>query len=273
MKKLIAVILALTLAANLASCSKAESKTEPAELVVFAAASLTETLTEIIELYKQVAPNISIIATFDSSGTLKTQIEQGADCDIFISAAQKQMNQLDIEMDEDKNPDRLDFVLHETRLNLLVNQVVLVVPEGNPKNIGSFDDMAQALRDGNALMCMGNSDVPVGQYTSEILAYFGLDENSLADKGLITYGTNVKEVTTQVAEGAVDFGVVYCTDAYSANLTVADSAGEDMCSQVIYPAAVMKSSKNVDAAKAFLEYLQSDEGASVFKKVGFEMAG
>ena len=108
-------------------------------------------------------------------------------------------------------------------------------------------------------MAMGNSDVPVGQYTQKILAFYGLDEEELARAGKISYGTNVKEVTTQVVEGSVDCGVVYCTDAYSAGLDVMDSATPEMCGQVIYPAAVMKESANAEAAQAFLDYLGGEE--------------
>ena len=121
-------------------------------------------------------------------------------------------------------------------------------------------------------MCMGNSDVPVGQYTQKILAFYGLDEEALAKAGTITYGTNVKEVTTQVKEASVDCGVVYCTDAFSAGLTVVDSATKDMCGQVIYPAAVLNVSKNPEAAQAFLDYLTGPEATAVFESVGFSPA-
>lgn len=116
---------------------------------------------------------------------------------------------------------------------------------------------------------MGNSDVPVGQYTQKILAYYELDEAALAAAGTVTYGTNVKEVTTQVKEASVDCGVVYCTDAFSAGLTPVDYATAEMCGQVIYPAAVLNVSKNADAAKAFLDYLQTDAAMAVFENVGF----
>jgi molybdate transport system substrate-binding protein len=116
---------------------------------------------------------------------------------------------------------------------------------------------------------MGNSDVPVGQYTQKILAYYGLSEEDLAKAGTITYGSNVKEVTTQVKEASVDCGVVYCTDAFSAGLTVVDSATAEMCGQVIYPAAVLNVSKNPEAAQAFLDYLQTPEAMAVFEAVGF----
>ena len=242
---------------------------EPVELIVFAAASMTETLTELGNTYMAQNPNVTIQFNFDSSGTLKTQIQEGADCDIFISAGQKQMNQLDITADAEINTEGLDFVLADTRFNILENKVTLVVPEGNPKGIESFDDLAAKLKDGSVLLAMGNSDVPVGQYTQKILKYYELDEEALAAAGLLTYGTNVKEVTTQVSEAAADCGIIYCTDAFSAGLTIVDSATKDMCGQIIYPAAVLNVSKNVEAAQAFLDFLKTPEASAVFEKVGF----
>ena len=239
------------------------------ELIVFAAASLTETLNALGESYTAEHPEVTFRFNFDSSGTLKTQIQEGADCDLFISAGQKQMNQLDITASADVNKDGLDFVDADSRVNLLENKVVLCVPEGSDKGIDSFDALAEHLKAEDILFCMGNSDVPVGQYTQKILAYYDLDEAALAAAGVITYGSNVKEVTTQVTEGSVDAGVVYCTDAYSAGLTPVDEAAKEMCGQVIYPAAVMKAAPNADAAKAFLAYLQTEEAMTVFEGVGF----
>lgn len=247
----------------------AEPEAEPAELIVFAAASMTETLTQIAELYKAVAPNVALTFNFDSSGTLKTQIQEGADCDLFISAGQKQMNQLDITAKPEVNTDGLDFVLEGSRINLLENRVTLCVAEGNDKGIDSFETLAEKLKSGEVLMAMGNSDVPVGQYTQKILAYFNLDEEALAKAGTITYGTNVKEVTTQVKASSVDCGIVYCTDAYSAGLTPVAYATAEMCGQVIYPAAVLKVSKHPEAAQAFLDYLTTPEAMAVFEAVGF----
>lgn len=273
-KKLLSIVLAMAMVFALAACSSndeqkdADDNKAREEVVVFAAASMTETLNQIKETYEK-DHNVTLTFNFDSSGTLKTQIQEGADCDLFISAGQKQMNQLDITADKEVNTEGLDFVASDSRVNLLENKVVLVVPEGNPKGIKGFDDLAAKLADGSVLMAMGNSDVPVGQYTQKILSYYKLDETALANAGTITYGTNVKEVTTQVAEGSVDCGIVYCTDAFSAGLTVVDSATKDMCGQVIYPAAVMKNAKHADAAKAFLEYLQSDAAMKVFENVGF----
>ena len=285
--KLLALLLAGVLAASLTACgstgggsSAAPDSSAPAtsapdepeptgEIIVFAAASMTETLNEIKTTYEAAHPGVTITYNFDSSGTLKTQIEEGADCDLFISAGQTQMNQLDIEAAPSVNTDGLDFVDSATRLNLLENKVTLCVPDDNPKSIESFDDLAEAFQAGDVLFCMGNSDVPVGQYTQKILAYYGLDEITLANEGLITYGSNVKEVSTQVKEGSVDCGVIYCTDAFSAELKVVDSATEEMCGQVIYPAAVLKNAPNHDAAQAFLDYLTTDEAMAVFETVGF----
>lgn len=271
----LALVLALTIA--LAACghpspagegSPAPDE-EPVELVIFAAASMTETLTQISAMYKDVAPNVTLTFNFDSSGTLKTQIEEGAVCDIFISAAQKQMNQLDASKGRDVNPDGLDFVEQGSRIDLLQNTVTLAVPEGNPKEVTGFDVMAEKLRNGEILLAMGNSDVPVGQYTQKILAFYGLDEEALAKAGSITYGSNVKEVTTQVDQASVDCGIIYGTDAHSADLTMVDMATKEMCGQIIYPAAMLNISENKDEAAAFLDYLQSDECMAVFTAVGF----
>ena len=282
----ICVVLLLVMALFGAACSSNNSSTpppaepsasenaavesaEPVDLIVFAAASMTETLEELSALYANVAPDVTLVFNFDSSGTLKTQIQEGAPCDLFISAGQTQMNQLDITAPDTVNTDNLDFVASETRINLLENRVSLVVPDGNPKGINSFDDMAEALSNGDILMAMGNSDVPVGQYTQSILEYFNLDEEALAATGVISYGSNVKEVTSQVSEASVDCGVVYCTDAFSAGLEIADYATTDMCGRAIYPAAVLKISENPEAAAAFLDYLTSNAAFSVFENVGF----
>ena len=255
--------------ASSAAASSEAASGESMELIVFAAASLTETLNAIAETYSAENPGVTFSFNFDSSGTLKTQIQEGADCDLFISAGQKQMNQLDSTASAEVNTEGLDFVDAESRVDLLENKVVLCVPEGSDKGIDNFDSLAEHLKAEDILFCMGNSDVPVGQYTQKILAYYDLDEAALAAAGVITYGSNVKEVTTQVSEASVDAGVVYCTDAYSAGLTPVDEATKEMCGQVIYPAAVMKNALHAEAAKEFLAYLRTDKAATVFESVGF----
>ena len=266
MKKLLAAAVAALFALSLAGCgtpaasaSTAETAGQPVELVVFAAASLTETLTQIADTYEAAHPGVTLTFNFDSSGTLKTQVEEGAACDVFLSAAEKQLDQL-----ED-----LGLVNAATRRDLLENRVTLCVPEGNPAAIQGFDDLAGRLAAGDVLLAMGNSDVPVGQYTQKIFAHYGLDEGALASAGVLTYGTNVKEVTAQVAQGSVDCGIVYATDAYSAGLTVVDTATAELCGQVLYPGAVLSGSAHPAEAAAFLDYLSTPEAMKIFASVGF----
>ena len=292
MKKILALLLCLAMVFCLFGCGQSEApaqepveesaqdaaeapaeeaaEAESVELIVFAAASMTETLNQIAGMYKEAAPNVELVFNFDSSGTLQTQIEEGADCDLFISAAPKQMNALDGSLDaEGGNADGQDYVLQGTRIDLLENKVALAVPEGNPAGIESYDDMVAGLQEGSIMLAMGNSDVPVGQYTQKIFAYYGLSEENLAAAGVISYGSNVKEVTTQVSEAAVDCGIIYGTDAYSAGLTVVDTATAEMCGQVIYPAAVLNITRHEAEARAFLEYLTGEEASAVFESVGF----
>lgn len=241
------------------TASAVETAADKTELVVFAAASMTETLEKLSTMYQSAHPEIKLTFNFDSSGTLKTQIEEGAVCDLFISAAQKQMNGLE----------EGGYINKDTRLDLLENKVALCVAENSKSGIQSYADMRSHLEAGDILMAIGNEDVPVGQYTQKIFSYFNLDEEALKKKGVLTYGSNVKEVTTQVSEGTVDCGIIYQTDAYSAKLTVSDTATEEMCGQVIYPAAVLSKSAHTEEAKAFLDYLRTEEASKVFEEVGF----
>lgn len=277
MKKAVAILLSVAMLMLMVACGSTSASTqetseevivldEPVELIVFAAASMTETLDQVIDLYKDVAPNVTIIPTYDSSGTLKTQIQEGAPCDIFISAAQKQMNQLDAaKAAEEGNEEGLDFVLSDTRVDILENKVVLAVPDDNKADIQRFEDLGT---DKLSLLCIGNEDVPVGAYSEEILTTLDILD-SLEASGKLTYGSNVKEVTSQVKEGAVDAGIIYATDAYSANLKVVDQASTDLCKQVIYPAAVLNITQNEAAAREFLDFLQSEEAMEIFESVGF----
>jgi molybdate transport system substrate-binding protein len=265
MKKALAIIAALAL---LVACGAAAAETAApqTELVVFAAASMTEALTQIAELYKTVAPNVTLVYNFDSSGTLQTQIEEGAEADIFISAGQKQMSALDVTASADVNPNGQDFVLQGTRFDLLTNTVVLIVPTGSDKGIASFEDVAT---DKVSLIALGNSDVPVGQYAQDVFTYLGLWDQLNADQK-ITFASNVKEVLAQVESAAVDCGVVYISDAVTGTgVTVVATAPEGSHKPVNYPAAVLKSTKNEQDAKDFLEYLKSDECSKVFTDIGF----
>ena len=275
MKKFISLLLALVMALSLVACGNNNAATDdqtPAETVeptVFAATSLTESLTAIGDKYMAENENVKISFNFDSSGKLYTQITEGAPCDPFISAAPKQMNQLDgtLKDDAEKNPDGLDMLVEGSRIDLLENKVVLAVAEGSDKGIDSFDRLAELLKSGDVMLAIGNEDVPVGQYTKKIFTYYEIDEAAIAEK--LTYGSNVKEVTTAVSEGAVDCGIIYASDAYSAGLTVAAEATADMCGQVIYPAAVLNNSAQQEAAAAFLAYLQTAEASAEFEKVLF----
>ena len=283
MKKYLSLVLALCLALSLTACGgskeepaqtetpaeTAETAAAPVAITVFAATSMQESLDAAIEQYKSVAPEVTVVMTYDSSGTLLTQIKEGASCDLFISAAPKQMNALDgsLKDDAEKNPDGLDYIVEGSRIDLLENKVTLAVPEGNPAGIESFDQLAELLKNGNVTLAIGNSDVPVGQYTQKIFAYYEIDEAAIASK--LTYGSNVKEVTTQVSEGSVDCGIIYGTDAFSAGLTVVDGATAEMCGQVIYPAAVLNCGEQPEAAQAFLDYLCTADALACFEGVGF----
>ena len=278
MKKLLSLTLAAALALSLAACGNpagtADSpapntgtpEAEAVEVVVFAAASLEASLTEIAGLYKKAAPEVALTFNFDSSGTLRTQIIEGAVCDLFLSAGQSQMNDLEA----GRNGTGADFVSPDSRMDLLENKVVLAVPDDNPAGIEAFTDLAT---DKLSLLCIGNEDVPVGSYSLEILDTLGIHIAQLEAEGKVTYASNVTEVANQVKEGAVDAGIIYATDANTHGLTVVDQATEDLCGQVIYPAAVMKSGgseASMAAAQAFLDWLHTDEGAvGVLEDVGF----
>ena len=183
MKKLISLLLALVMALSLVACGSKDGKKndEPLELTVFAAASLTESLTAIGDKYMAENKNVKIRFNSDSSGKLLTQIEEGAVCDLFISAAPKQMNALDgsLKDNSEKNPKGQDLLVAGSRIDLLENKVALAVAEGNPKGIDSFDKLADLLKNGDVKLAIGNSDVPVGQYTQKIFNFYSIDEAAI----------------------------------------------------------------------------------------------
>jgi len=255
MKKLLLVVLAAALCATvLAGCKKQE----PVTLNVFAAASLTESLNEIAALYKAKNPVVTLSFNYDSSGKLQTQIENGAEADLFISAAVKQMNTL------------VDggFVDTTTKKDLLLNRVVLIVPGNSGKGIVSYNDAAT---DKVSLIALGNSAVPCGQYAEEIFRSLGIWD---AIQSKISFGDNVKEILSQVESASVDAGVVYSTDVATAkgDVKIAAEAPAGSHAPVVYPAAVLKNTKDSNAAKAFLAYLSAPEAVAVFEKIGFIMA-
>ena len=225
------------------------------QLSVFAAASLTEALNEVSPQFGEA----EVLLTLGSSGKLRDQIKEGAQADVFISAAQKQMNDLE----------ELGLIDEASRFDILENKVVLVVPEGNPAGIERFEDLATHLEAGDILFAMGNQEVPVGAYTLKIFEYFGLSEDDLVARHLITYGDNVKAVTAQVSEGTVDAGVIYASDAFSAGLPAIAVATEEMCGRVVYPAAVLADSAQPDLASSYLRFLCGDAGRAAFGRVGF----
>ncbi|MEG1776109.1 MAG: molybdate ABC transporter substrate-binding protein [Clostridia bacterium] len=256
----------LTILLILALCLFSATALAQTEVVVFAAASMTESLTEIAQMYKGVAPDVQLTFNFDSSGTLKTQLCEGADADLFISAGQKQMDAIDIAADPAVNTEKLDMVLEGTRFDLVSNTVVLIVPKDSAKGIDTFEAVAT---DQVSLMALGNSDVPVGQYAQQVFTFMQLWD-SLNAAGKITFASNVKEVLAQVEAGAVDCGVVYISDAVTNDgVRVAASAPDGSHKPVNYPAAVLQSAKQPEAAKAFLAYLQGEECTAVFERIGF----
>jgi len=254
MRKIFSVLATIVLCAMLlAGCVKKTTPAEQVTLNVFAAASLTEALNEIADLYKTVKPEVTLSFNFNSSGTLQTQIENGAEADLFLSAGQRQMNAL-----------AGVYIDDATRKDLLVNSVVLIVPNGSNKGISSFNDCLTAKV---SLMALGNADVPVGQYSEEIFKFLNGWDIVSAKASL---GTNVKEVLSQVESGSVDCGVVYSTDAATSNgVTVVADAPSGSHQPVVYPAAVVKSSPNAQAAQAYLDYLSSPAAVAVFEKIGF----
>jgi molybdate transport system substrate-binding protein len=245
----------LVLATFVMGAGEAKKSKEKYSLNVFAAASLTEALNEIATLYKASAPEATLTFNFDSSGKLQTQIENGAEADLFLSAGQKQMDAI-----------AATYIDSTTRKDILINQVVLIVPKNSKKGIKSFED---CLGDKVSLIAIGNSSVPVGQYTEEIFKFLNGWEKITAKASL---GTNVKEVLSQVESGSVDAGVVYLTDAATAkNVTVVTQAPKGSHKPTVYPAAVLKKSAHPKEAKEFLDYLSSPKAVAVFKKIGFEV--
>lgn len=262
MKKILVGLSLSTILIILTACRGSDTKSvEKEDLVVFAAASTTDVLEEIKSVYEKENPKVNLVFNFDSSGSLKEQIMEGAGCDVFISAGQRQMNELDPTKDAYKGKARID---EYTRIDLLENKVTLVVADGNKNEITSFEDMNT---DKVESLAIGNEDVPVGQYSQEILTKLGIYDE-IKDK--ISLGSNVREVTSWVKEGLVDAGIVYATDAKVFDLEVVAEADETLLdTKVIYPAAVIASSKEKEESQRFLDFLEDDKSSEILRKYGF----
>ncbi|MGI6029996.1 MAG: molybdate ABC transporter substrate-binding protein [Eubacteriales bacterium] len=237
------------------SVSRENTQAQTVELNISAAASLTDVAEDLTQLYAEKAPEVTLTFTFGSSGALQTQIEQGAPCDIFFSAAVKQMDAL-------QEQDLIDV---DSRVDLLQNKVVLIVPAGAENPAGSFEEVAG---DGVSLVALGEpSSVPVGQYSEEVFTSLGILDDV---KAKANYGSDVRQVLTWVESGEVDCGVVYATDAATSDqVQVVCEAPEGSCQPVIYPVAVTSGSGQPQAAADFVEFLQSDEAMEIFAQYGF----
>lgn len=250
MKKILFII--LFAAFFIIGCeNQQEQKTD---LIVFAAASMTETLEEIKPLFENKYPDINLIYTFDSSGTLKNQISEGASADVFISASSKQINQL---IDE-------NLILKEDTLDILENKIVIVSSENSNIEINSVEDL---LSDEINTIALGNSDVPVGDYSEKLLKNIGIWDQ-IYEK--VTFGSNVKEVTTWIKEGVADVGIIYSTDAVSEGLNIQLNVEENLLDEkIIYPIGILENSNQKENSKKFLEFLKTEESKEIFENVGF----
>lgn len=230
---------------------------EDVELLVSAAASLTDVLEEIKEAYSEVSPETSLTFTLGSSGALQAQIEEGAPVDVFMSAAQKQMDALE----------EGGLIEEDTRKTLLINKVVLIAPKDSELDIESFEDMT---KDEVDKIGVGDpSNVPVGQYSQEIFENLNLKDKLDKDEKLVL-GNDVRTVLTWVETGEVDLGLVYETDALTSDkIEIISEAPQGSHKEVSYPVASVKASENKEAAQDFLDFLSSDKAKELFEKYGF----
>ena len=253
MKKIIILTLILCMIVPFTGCNSNESNTQTTILVA-AAASLKNCMDdEIIPLFSEQNPNIKVNTTYDGSGKLQTQIEEGAQVDVFISAAMKQMNTLN----------ERDFILENSIVELLENRIVLIVPKGSNNGIYTFQDILKA----NTIAIGDPESVPAGQYAKEVFENINIWEDVL-DKASLA--SNVNEVLNWVAEGSADAGIVYATDAAGNDrVKISLEAPIGSVSKIIYPIGIVKTSENKDEAKVFTDFLQSDEAMKIFETYGF----
>jgi len=237
-----------------ATSTATTAEAKPVALTISAAASLKDAMEEIKAVYQKEKPNVTITYNYGSSGSLQQQIEQGAEVDVFLSAATKQMDAL-----KDKG-----LLLDDTRKDFLENKIVLVIP----KDSTAVTDFKDLTSDKVQQVALGEpKSVPVGQYAEEMLKKLNLLDSI---KPRVVYGKDVKEVLTWVETGSADAGIVYETDAkVSTKVKVVAKAPEGSISPVYYPAAVIKASKNQDTARDFINYIYSSKAKPVFEKYGF----
>ncbi|HXO88108.1 MAG TPA: molybdate ABC transporter substrate-binding protein [Candidatus Acidoferrales bacterium] len=234
-------------------------QSEKANLTVSAAISLKDALDDAKLIYTKDHPNVTVAVNYGASGTLQLQIEQGAPVDIFFSAASKQMDVLEMK----------GLLLAGTRKDVLLNEVVLIVPKDSKLGLTSFKDLTRA--DVKRVALGEPLSVPAGQYAKETLTSLGIYD---AVNAKAVLGKDVRQVLTYVETGNVDAGIVYATDAISSEkVALVATAPSKSHSLVIYPAAVIKDTKNPAAAQAFLDFLAGPRGTAVFEKYGFKAAG
>ncbi len=252
--KLLPLVAAILAIISITGCAA------PAATVnVSAAASLTDAIKEINTLYVAANPNVTMVPNFGGSGTLQKQIENGAPVDVFISAAAAQMDALQ----------KQKLIIDDTRRDLLINKVVLIVPADSSLGIGGFKDLVS---DKVKKIAVGDpKSVPAGMYAQQIFDKFGIYDSL---KSRLVLGADVRQVLTYVESGNVDAGIVFITDAkISGKVKIAANAPDDINARVVYPAAVIKACKNADAARAYESFLFGSQAKAVFEKFGFTVVG
>jgi len=251
-----ACLIAIMMIMPLAACT--DNKEGDITLNISAAASVTDALNEVNTAYMDANPNITIVTNYAASGTLQTQIEQGATCDVFISAAAKQMNNLE----------NGGLILSDTRKNILKNSIVLIINKNSALDIDSFEDL---LLEAVGLIAVGDpSFVPAGTYAYQLFELLEITDDL---EGKLMQGSTVRDVLAYVETGNVDAGIVYSTDAaITDGVKIVATAPDEINSKIVYPAAIIKASENVDAASDYMAFLSGSGAMAVFEKYGFSAA-
>ena len=258
MKRTAALLLSVCMGLTVIGCS-AEPEQSEKTITVLAAASLTDVMGEIESSYETSHPGVDLVFSFAGSGALQAQIEEGAQADVFISASGTQMDAL-IE----------EGLMNESSVrDLLINRVVLIVPDGSDIALDSFEGVTS---DEVTMIGLGETEsVPAGKYAEQIFTSLGIWDEVSAKAN---FGSDVRTVLQWVESGEVSCGVVYATDAYSSDsVTIVAEAPDGTHDPVVYPAGIIGSSSLTDESEEFLSYLESEDAASIFEAYGFAMAG